>query len=172
MFSPRWSGFSTLGGGGGLSAIGQFSNSTDVLLVVGSPKMVPFNQTDYAAGGVSVVDPGTGPTRLSVTQAGTYRFDISLQLVAAGGQTGTVTFWAALNGSPLTNSASSVELGSNSSRVLPYVSLVLPMTAGQYLEWLALSSNANMSIEHFPAVVGPPAVPAIPSAIAGVFRLA
>jgi len=35
-----------------------------------------------------------------------------------------------------------------------------------------LSSGANTRLEHFPAVVGPPAVPAIPSVIATVTRLA
>jgi hypothetical protein len=36
------------------------------------------------------------------------------------------------------------------------------------LEWVFLSTGANTSLEHFPAVVGPPAIPDIPSVIAAV----
>jgi hypothetical protein len=62
-------------------------------------------------------------------------------------------------------------MGNNNNRTLPYVAVVLQLLAGQYVEWVVLASGANTSIEHFAAVVGPPAVPAIPSAIAGVFRV-
>jgi hypothetical protein len=39
------------------------------------------------------------------------------------------------------------------------------MTAGQYLEWDFYVLGTNTSLETFPAVVGPPAVPVIPSLI-------
>lgn len=173
MFSPRWSGYSSLGGlgAGALSALAQFSHTLDVPLPPGSAIPVPFNTTDVTQGGITVVDPGTGPTRLTVTSAGIYRFDLSLQLLNAGGQSSTVTFWPALNGSNVPNSASSVEVGNNATRLLPYVSIILTVAASQYVEWYVLTTGPNTSVEHFPAVVGPPAVPAIPSAIAGVYRL-
>lgn len=171
---PPFSGYSATGGGGGgtsLSAIGQFSDTADHALVAGVPFVVPFNTTDYALG-VSVVDPGTGPTRLTVAAAGVYRFDISLQMLNTGGGGSTITFWPRLNGTNVPNSASSIEMGNNNNRSLPYVPIVLQLLAGQYIEWVVLVTGASTSIEHFPAVVGPPAVPAIPSVIAGVFRLA
>jgi hypothetical protein len=69
------------------------------------------------------------------------------------------------------DSASSIEMGNNNNRTLPYVPLLLAMTAGQHLEWVILSTGANTIVEQFPAVPGPPAIPAIPSVIAGVYRL-
>jgi hypothetical protein len=174
---PPFSGYSPTGGlgsgGGGLVAsIGQFSDSTDQTLVANTPYTVKFNTTDYSSGGISVVDPGTGPTRLTVTTTGIYRFDVSLQVLHTGG-VGTVFYiWGQINGTNLANSASSIEMGNNNNRTLPYVPLLVPLNAGQYFEWVVMSSGANTTLEHFPAVVGPPAIPAIPSVIAGVYRLA
>lgn len=167
---PPFSGYNATGGGGGgtaLAAIGQFSDTADHVLAVGVPLIVPFNTTDYGLG-VSVV----AGTRLTVAAAGVYRFDISLQLLNTGGGGATITFWPNINGVPVPNSASSIEMGNNNNRTLPYVAIVLQLLAGQYVEWAVLSTGVNTSVEAFPAVVGPPAVPAIPSAIAGVFRLA
>lgn len=165
----KWQG--VLAGGGGAMGYGQFSDTTDQVLVAATPKVVQFNTTD-AAVGVSVVDPGTGPTQLTVAASGTYRFDISLQMLNTGGGGATITFWARVNGTNVPNSASSIEMGNNNNRTLPYVALITPMNAGDYVEWVVLSTGVNTSIEHFAAVVGPPAVPAIPSVIAGVLRLA
>ena len=171
---PPFSGYSlpaAAGGGAALSAIGQFSNTTDQVLAINTPTLVRFNTTDFA-NNVTVFDPGTGPTQLTVGLGGTYRFDISLQMLNTGGGSATITFWPTVNGVAVPNSASSIEMGNNNNRTLPYVAVVLQMSLGQYVEWVVLSSGANTSIEHFPAAAGPPAVPAIPSAIAGVFRLA
>ena len=167
---PPFSGYNATGGGGGavsLAAIGQFSDTRDHALVAGTPYVVEYDTTDYALG-VSVV----ANTRLTVATTGVYRFDVSLQLANSGGGGATITFWPRLNGVNVPNTASSVEMGNNNNRTLPYVPVVLQLLAGQYVEWVVLSTGLNASVEHFPAVVGPPAVPAIPSAIAGVFRLA
>ena len=157
---------------GASSAFGQFSDTTDQPLVANTPALVKFNTTDFA-NDVTVVDPGlgTGPTRLTVAVGGTYRFDLSLQMQHTGGGTVTITFWPRLNGNNIPNSASSIEMGNNNNRTLPYVPLFVQLNAGQYIEWVVLTTGANTSIEHFNAVVGPPAVPAIPSVIAGVMRL-
>lgn len=172
---PPFSGYALDGSGGGggpLGAIAQFSDSTDQPLAAATPAVVRFNTTDYASGGIAVVDPGTGPTQLTVGTTGVYRFDVSFQFLNAGGGGSTITFWARVNGVNVPNSASSIEMGNNNNRTLPYVALLLPMIGGQYLEWVVLATGAGTSLEHFNAVVGPPAVPAIPSVIAGVYRLA
>lgn len=172
---PPFSGYALDGGGGGgglLSTIAQFSDSTDQPLPAATPTVIRFNTTDYTLGGIVVVDPGTGPTRLTVPTGGVYRFDVSLQMLNGGGGGSTITFWARVNGTNVPNSASSIEMGNNNNRALPYVGLLLPMLGGQYLEWVVLATGANTSVEHFNAVIGPPAVPAIPSVIASVYRLA
>lgn len=160
----RWQGLNVTGTAG---AYGQFSNSTDQVLVAGTPTLVQFNTTDFSVG-VAV----NALTQLTVAATGTYRFDISLQMLNSGGGGSTIIFWPRLNGTNIPNSASSIEMGNNNNRTLPYVMTFVTLTAGQYVEWVVQASGANTSIEHFNAVVGPPAIPAIPSVIATVTRVA
>ena len=133
--------------------------------------------TTEAANGVSVVnDPVTlRPTRLTVAQAGVYALTLSPQILHTGGGTEVVTFWLRLNGSNVARSASSLEMGNNNNRTLPYIEIILPMAAGQYVEWVfTASTGTNVTLEHYNEVLSPPAafaVPAIPSVIAGVKRL-
>jgi hypothetical protein len=148
--------------------VAQFSDTTDQPVAT-VPTVIKFNTVDYASGGLSLV----AGSRLTVATTGTYRFDLSAQMLHTGGGTETITFWARVNGTNLPNSASSIEMGNNNNRALPYIPLLVSMTAGQYLEWVFLATAGTaIRVEAFPAVVGPPAVPAIPSVIAGVYRLA
>jgi plastocyanin len=161
----RWQGGTV--GGSGVVGYGQFSNSTDQALVAGTPTLVQFNTTDFSVG-VTL----NALTQLTVAATGTYRFDISLQMLNSGGGGSTIIFWPRLNGTNIPNSASSIEMGNNNNRTLPYVMTFVTLTAGQYVEWVVEASGANTRIEHYPAVVGPPAIPAIPSVIATVTRIA
>jgi hypothetical protein len=134
---------------------------------------VKFNTTE-AANGVSVAnDPVSGrPTRLTVAQAGVYAFTLSPQILHTGGGGEIITFWLRKGGVNVPNTGSSLEMGNNNNRTLPYIEIILSMGAGQYVEWaFTATTGTNVSLEHFGAVVGPPAVPAIPSVIAGVKRL-
>jgi hypothetical protein len=144
---------------------GSFSSSVDQPFAAGAPFVVTYN-TIEAANGVSVV----ASTQLTVSVTGVYSFSLSPQLLHTGGGTETIIFWARLNGADIPRSASSLEMGNNNNRTLPFIELILPMTAGQYVEWVFYSSiGTDLSIEHYPAVVGPPLdIPAIPSVIANV----
>lgn len=149
---------------------GEFSDTTDQPVVSGGTLVVQYNTTE-AANGVSVVnDPlSLRPTRLTITQTGVYSFTLSPQLQHTGGGTVTIIFWARIDGTNVPRSSSSLEMGNNNNRTIPFIELITPMTAGQYFEWVFTSSGTNTSLEHFPAVVGPPFdIPAIPSVIAGV----
>jgi hypothetical protein len=160
----KWSGLPVVVGAP--SAIyGSFSDNLDQPLTAGVPAVVRFNTTE-SANGVSVQNNGLGvPTRLTVAAAGIYEFTISPQLLHTGGGTVTITFWAQTNTGVVPRSASSLEMGNNNNRTLPYMALVLPMNAGDWLEWDFLSTGTNTSLEHFPAAAP---IPEIPSVIAGV----
>jgi len=157
-----------------VAVYGQFSDSSDQPFVPGDVLVVKFNTTE-AANGVSVVnDPVTlRPTRITVAQAGVYAFTLSPQILHTGGGTEIITFWMRQGGvGNVPNSASSFEMGNNNNRVLPFIEVILTMSAGQYVEWVfTASSGTNVTLEQYPAVVGPPAIPAIPSVIAGVKRI-
>lgn len=156
-----------------LSAIyGSFSDTTDQPLTANTPHVIKYDTTDGSSGVTVEVDPLTlRPTQLKVAYDGVYEFSASLQFANSGGGTATILFWVRVDGVNLANSTSSIEMGNNNNRSLPFVPIVLTLTAGQYVEWVVMSSGSNTSVEHFPAVVGPPAVPAIPSIIASVKRL-
>ena len=166
QWSPSNSAFS-------MSAIyGSFSDTTDQALTANTPHVLEYNTTDASAGVAIEVDPlTTKATRLKVAYDGVYEFSVSLQFANSGGGTATILFWLRVDGTNLANSTSSIEMGNNNNRSLPFVPITLTLTAGQYVEWVVMSSGSNTSVEHFPAVVGPPAVPAIPSIIASVKRL-
>lgn len=155
------------------SVYGSFSDSTDQPFVVGGAFVVQFNTTE-AANGVSVVnDPITlRPTRLTVTQTGVYALTISPQILHSGGGTEIITFWLRVNGTNVPRSSSSLEMGNNNNRTLPYMEVVIPLAAGQYAEWVfTASTGTNVTLEAYPEVLSPPAafaVPAIPSVIASV----
>ena len=134
---------------------GSFSDTADQSITTGQ-LVCQFDTTD-AAYGVSVTLNGSSlPTRLTVASAGVYSFGLSPQILHTGGGTEVITFWARVNGVNVPNSASSFEMGNNNNRVLPYIELVLPMLAGQYLEWVfSASVGTSVTLEAFPAVAGP-----------------
>lgn len=166
----NWKGL-VIAGGGGATDYGAFSDTTDQPLVAGSPIAVKHNTTDLS-NGITVTNNTLGqPTRLTVSSAGIYSFSISPQLAHSGGGTVTIIFWPRVNEVDVPNSASSFEMGNNNNRTLPFMEFLYSMTAGQYLEWIFTSSGTNTSLENFPAVVGPPAIPAIPSVISIVKRV-
>lgn len=144
-------------------AHGSFADTTDQVIPSGAAAAVTFNTTELS-NGVSVVS----GSRLTVTTAGIYAFDLSPQLLLTGGTARIITFWAAVDGVDVPRSASSLEMGNNNSHALPFMRLFVPLTVGQYLEWYFTATGSGASLEHFPAVLGPPAVPEIPSVIANV----
>lgn len=150
---------------------GSFSDSTDQLFVAGGAYVVKYDTVE-GSNGVTVAnntDPVPRPTRLTVAQAGIYSFAISPQLLHTGGGQEIVTFWARVDGLNVPRSASSLEMGNNNNRTLPFIEIVLPMNAGQYLEWVFTSTTGtNLTLEAYAATV---TVPAIPSVIATVKRL-
>lgn len=144
---------------------GAFSDNADQPLAAGVPATVRFNTVE-GANGVSVQNNGLGvPTRLTVAAAGIYEFSLSPQLLHTGGGGTTITFWAATNTGTVPRSASSLEMGNNNNRTLPFIALILPMGAGDWLEWVFVSTGANTSLEHFAAAAP---IPEIPSVIASV----
>jgi hypothetical protein len=152
---------------------GSFSDTSDQVFSPGNVLVVKYDTTEDS-NGVSVAnDPVTSrPTRLTVGSDGVYQFTISPQMLHTGGGTETITFWARIDGTDVLRSASSFEMGNNNNRTLPFLEMVVPMTTGQYFEWVFYAANGtDLSLEHFAAVTGPPAIPAIPSVIANVVRI-
>lgn len=155
----------TLAAPGDATAIyGSFSRNTDQDLTAGVANIVSFD-TNEGSNGVSVV----AGTKLTVAESGVYALAVSPQLQHGGGGAELITFWLRLNGSNVPRSASSLEMGNNNNRTLPFIEIILPMNAGQWIEWAFNSSTGtDIKLKYFP----PNGVaPAIPSVIASVKRI-
>ena len=146
----------------------QFSDSTNQNLS-GTLLDLKFNTKDGGVAGITVAnDPITlRPSRLTVTTPGVYAFTISPQLQHfGGGGAELVRFYAETAAGPVANSASYTELGNNNRGTLPYLELIMPMAAGDWLQWwMASAPGTNIRVQ---AIAAAPPVPAAPSVIGGV----
>ena len=150
------------------ATIGSFSDSTSQPIPASVVYYVRYNTTELSAG-VVVQNDGLGnPTQIKVNVTGTYAFSISPQMLKGGAGATVADFWLVINGTPVPRSASRFALPNN-TEVLPYLEIIVPMTAGQYAQWAFYTTGTNVSI--IAAGASPP-IPAAPSVIVGVKRIA
>lgn len=163
------------------AAYGQFYSNDDQIVADGASGISTFYFESGSGAGVSCVaapgPPGTPKTRLTVAAAGVYALTISPQFYKApgsGGGVADVVFWLRKNGNDVLESASFTAV-KNGEHSLPFVEIILPLAAGDYVEWVAHSNLAAVSLEQEPAAPNPayPALtrPAAPAVIAGVKRI-
>lgn len=164
----KWSGVPIVVGAPS-AVYGQFYSNLDQPIADGATGISTITLESGSGVGVSVVDPGTGPSRITVAAAGVYAFTISPQLFkSAGAGAGQVTFWARKGGTDIPESCSFVDI-TNNQHILPFVELIYPMNAGEYIEWVAHANTINVTLEQEPESFAPAIVrPAAPSVICGV----
>ena len=163
--------FADLGG----RAYGSFSDITDQTGSTTAATAVKFGTNEVTGAGVSVANNGSGdPTRVTFTDAGTYMVAPNLQLYNSDAADRDVTVWLMLNGSNVARSATKVTVpkaGDGGTTFFQIVFYVV-VTASQYVEIMWLPENVAVTIDHTAAAAGPPAIPAIPSAIIVAERIA
>jgi hypothetical protein len=155
-------------------AYASFSDITDQTGSTTVPAAVKFGTTEIAGAGITMVTDGTNLTRLTFAAAGTYALTPNLQLINTDTNDHDVTIWFALNGTNITRSATkmTVPKASDGGNAFFQISFYVTVTAGQYVQVYWLPENTAVTLDHTAAVVGPPAIPAIPSAIMSVERIA
>ena len=145
---------------------GAFQDSTDqtaVSTTVAYP--VTFNTTDFS-NGVSVAS----NSRITVTTAGLYNLQFSIQLTNTTNASQDVDIWFQVNGTNVANSNSRFGLAPRKSPGDPYhiiaaLNYFVSVNATDYVEIVWRTTDTGVSIEQYPASVSPTR-PAIPSAIA------
>lgn len=148
---------------------GSYSDSTDQPIPAVTDVSISYDTVEMQHGVVLTNNLLGRPTRLTVPVDGVYAFNISPQILHSGGGIETVYFWARVNEVNVPRSASSLELGNNNNRALPFIQLDMAMNAGQYLEWLFTASvGTDITLKQFPAAG---VIPAIPSVIVNVKRV-
>jgi len=155
-------------------AYAAFSDVTDQTGSTTVSAAVKFGTTEVAGAGITMVTDGTNLTRLTFAAAGTYAVMPNLQFTNSDSNDHDVTVWFALNGTNIARSATRITVpkvadGGNAFFQIVFYATV---TAGQYIQVYWLPENVAVTIDHTAAVTGPPAIPAIPSAIVSAERIA
>lgn len=165
-----WRGVSASTVAAAVATWGNFYSDTDQTIADSGTGISTVFFESGSGAGVSCVDPGTGfNTQITVAASGVYSFSLSPQLYkSAGGGVAEVSFWLRKNGTDVPATASLIEIP-NTTHALPFVEIILPMNAGDYVEWVAHASLANVTMESEPASAAPALVrPAAPSVICTV----
>jgi hypothetical protein len=131
---------------------GSFYSSVDQTDGTNPYAMAAENTAD--ADGVTMeLNASNKKTRMTFAYTGTYNIQFSAQLhnTGGGGSGNTVNIWFRLNENDIANSDTKVTVPSNA----PYV------VAGDYVEIMWFTDNANIIIEHENAAAGHPAIPSV-----------
>lgn len=106
-------------------------------------------------------------SRMTFANAGTYNIQFSAQLhhLSGGGNGQSVNIWFRLNGTDIAASDTRITVQSNMPYAVAAWNFIVSVTAGQYVEMVFATDNANIVFEHEDAAVSPYAHPAIPSLI-------
>lgn len=108
---------------------------------------------------------GTPTSRIIVTDTGIYNIQFSAQFNKTGGGASDIYVWLRQNGINVDASAGKVVITGPNAEVLPAWNYVLPLSAGDYIEFAWSSPDVNVFIE-YAAATG--SIPSIPSVIATV----
>lgn len=155
-------------------AYAAFSDVTDQTGSTTAATPVKFGTTEVAGSGITMVTDGSNLTRLTFAAAGTYAVMPNLQFANSDAADHDVTIWFALDGVNVVRSATKMsvpKVGDGGSAFFQIV-FYITVTAGQYIQVLWLPENVAVTLDHTAAAAGPPAVPAIPSAIISAERIA
>ena len=149
---------------------GQFSSTiTQIVLGANTPTPITYNTTEIAFG--TKYDTAF-TSRIVVSLAGIYKFAYSIQLDKTGGGTSPVDFFIRVNGNDVPRSTSrTVVVGQNGENFV-YCEYILSLGSLSYVEVLMYSPDNTMSAKYFPAVIGPPDVPEVPSIITTIIQIA
>jgi hypothetical protein len=155
-------------------AYAAFSDITDQTGSTTVPAAVKFGTVEVAGAGITMVTDGTNLTRLTFAAAGTYALTPNLQLTNTDGNDHDATIWFALNGTNIARSATRITVpkATDGGNAFFQISFYVTVTAGQYIQVMWLPENTAVTLDHTAAVTGPPAIPAVPSAIMSAERIA
>lgn len=130
---------------------------------------VMTHDTTFVAGAGIVL---SSPTTITVTNAGTYVLNFSVQVAKAGGNLSTLKVWLRVNGANVPLTASQFALSGNNSEVFSMVEFMYTFTAGETFSWAWSSSDPSVYLLAVAATSSPVVAPAVPSVITNIYRVA
>ena len=111
---------------------------------------------------------GTPASRIVVGTTGMYVLNYSVQFQKSGGNTRSVKIWLKVDNANVPRSASLITISGQGGETFPFCEYMVPLTAGQYFEFVYQSADTSVVATAFPATA---TAPAIPSIIANVYRV-
>lgn len=116
---------------------GSFYDTTTQTVASGDVKAMEFNTTDATCtNGFSITNNTLGrPTRITATKTGVYNLQFSAQLNRlTGGQPKQVDIWIAVNGVPVPNTSTGLNVQANAQKLVAAWNFYLKLNSGQYVE--------------------------------------
>jgi len=140
---------------------GSFYSSEDQSDGVNTPTLMYAENTADADGITMELGTSNKKSRMTFAHAGTYNIQFSAQLHnrGGGGSGNSFNIWFRLDGVNIANSDTKMTVPSNAPYVVAAWNFIVSVTAGQYVEMVFASDNANIVIEHEEATAIAPAIP-------------
>lgn len=150
---------------------GSFYSLNDQTATANTATPVQIEQTAFAQE-VSIVN----DTDITFAKPGVYNLQFSLQLANANTQISTSSFWIRLNGNDYPSSNTDIDVpsshGGNPGKIVAAWNIMgVATTAGDYVQLMWSTTNAQTRIEHISAQSNPTR-PATPSAIITIQQVA
>ena len=158
------------GAGGALGYWGSFWSDVSQNNIGGStgPNIMTVNNTDPDSNGVSIVS----NSQITVTNAGVYNIQFSVQFAKTDAGTDFVNIWFSKNGVAIPYSNSQIRSVGSDDAFIPAWNYMLELNATDYVQiyWQANDVNMRLIAQGTQNLVGPPpyTIPAIPSVIVTV----
>ena len=143
---------------------GAFQNTADqTFSTANTPTVIAFNTVDSAYGF------SLASNKVTITNAGTYNIQFSLQFSNMDTQIHEVTVWIRKNGTDVTGTASKYAVVSSHGGVDGYLIAVcnffVDISADDYIELVASTTSTQVYLEAYSASTSPFTRPAIPSSV-------
>jgi len=150
---------------------GSFFDTTSQTGSITASTPIKFNSTDVSSG----VYLGATNSRMYVTEAGVYSLQFSIQVDNSTATVGDVNIWLRVNGTDIIGSNGLVWIpgkhAGGNGHIISGWNFFLTLSANDYVELVWLPSAVTLTLQSYPAVVGPPAVPSTYSAVLTAFKV-
>jgi hypothetical protein len=151
---------------------GAFSSNQDQTAIANTATLMTLNTTDFSN------DVSISSSKITVANAGIYNLQFSVQLENADNAPQDTFIWLKQNGVDIVGSTGKVGMPARKGVGDPFHSIFgwnyfVSMTAGQYIEIYWSTTNANVTIQYYPASASPtkPATQSVVATMSFVSRL-
>ena len=142
----------------------SFVSNTDQTTTANTATAITWDSRPFGDG----VTLGSPASRIVFEEAGYYMIAFSVQITSSSSSTKTLYFWPRVNGTDIPNSTIKVSLHNNGGTIVMSRSAIFNFAAGDYLQAMWATNDADATLDASAATAF---APATPSVILSVTRL-